>query len=41
MDKQKIVQDCILITDDVIHLLQEWKGLLERWQSGGRVHFGF
>jgi len=37
MDEQKIIQDCILIADDAIYLLQEWKGLLERWQAAGRA----
>ncbi len=36
MDEQKIIQDCILTTDDAIYLLQEWKGLLEQWQSAVR-----
>jgi hypothetical protein len=37
MDEQKIIQDCILTTDDVIFLLREWKSLLERGRSAGCV----
>jgi|GEM_PF-1979025 len=35
MDARKVIQDCILTTDDAIYLLRMWKGLLEQGQTAG------
>ncbi len=35
MDRQKVITDSILATQDTIFILQTWLGLLEDWQSRG------
>ena len=37
IDKEKIIDDLILATQDTVFVLQTWLGLLEMWQSVGRA----
>lgn len=37
MDRQKVISDWIFATQDTIHLLQVWLGLLETWQAVERA----
>ena len=37
MDRQKVIDDSILVTRDTIHILQIWLGLLESWQDQGQA----
>ncbi len=37
MDRQKVVSDWIIHTQDTIYLLQEWLGRLEGWQTLGQA----
>ena len=37
MNRQKVVADWILSTQDTIFVLQMWLGLLETWREAGRA----
>ena len=37
MDRQKVIDDSILVTRDTIHILQIWLGLLESWRKQGQA----
>ncbi len=37
VDRQKVITDTILATQDTIHLPQMWLGLLECWREYGRA----
>ena len=37
VDRQKVITDTILATQDTIYLLQMWLGLLECWREIGRA----
>jgi len=37
VDRQKVITDSILATQDTIFILQTWLGLLEAWQSQGQA----
>jgi hypothetical protein len=36
-DRQKIIQDWLLATQDTIYVLQQWAGRLESWQGQSQV----
>lgn len=37
MNRQKVIDDSILVTRDAIHILRIWLELLERWQNQGQA----
>lgn len=37
MDRQKVITDWLLTTQDTIYALQTWLGLLETWREAGRA----
>jgi hypothetical protein len=37
VDRQKVIDDSILVTRDTIHILQIWLGLLESWRKQGQA----
>jgi hypothetical protein len=37
MDRQKVITDWLLTTQDTIYTLQTWQGLLENWRKVGRA----
>ncbi len=37
MDKQKVVADWMIATQETVYTLQTWMGLLESWQAAGRA----
>ncbi len=40
VDRQKVIDDSILVTRDTIHILQIWLGLLESWRNQGQAEPG-
>ena len=37
MDRQKVIDDSILVTRDTIHILEIWLGLLGQWREQGQA----
>ena len=37
VDRQKVINDVILVTRDTIYTLQVWLGFLEKWQEFGQA----